>query len=245
MANWVAVDKSMLSRLLYPNPVCLLSVCSPDGSARSVMTITWLTAINNQGGFVCSVNASRHTAKFMHSKAIFVLNVPVRGMEELILAIGSSSGADVDKFSQLQVATCAPGGGDLTKSSEEQDSTLTSESTPTPSDLKKRKLSKKELARQEIAAAARQSVALRDCVAHLLCRVETVTEDDGHLLLRCSQLAGWSRQAYWDGRNFIPLEGTDAEPYLTFLGSKVFGYVLPSGNKGPDVASDRINASTC
>lgn len=95
-------------------------------------------------------------------------------------------------------------------------------------ETKKRKLSKKELARQEIANAAAQSIALQDCVAHLLCRVETVTEDDGHLLLRCTQLAGWTRRAYWDGRNFIPQEGTNAEPYLTFLGSKVFGCVLPS-----------------
>lgn len=46
--EWVAVDRGMLSRLLYPNPVCLLSVRSKDGGARSLMTITWLTAINNQ-----------------------------------------------------------------------------------------------------------------------------------------------------------------------------------------------------
>ncbi|KAE8876299.1 hypothetical protein PF002_g26351 [Phytophthora fragariae] len=219
--DWVAVDRGMLSRLLYPNPVCLLSVRSKDGSARSLMTITWLTAINNQGGFICSMNATRHTAKFMNqSGAVFVLNVPVRGMEELVLAVGGSTGADMDKFEQLNVAVCAPGGGELQST---EDATSTSDDQV---ETKKRKLSKKELARQEIASAAAQSIALRDCVAHLLCRVETVTEDDGHLLLRCSQLAGWTRRSYWDGRNFIPQEGTDAEPYLTFLGSKVFGYVL-------------------
>ena len=46
----VQVDKNMLSRLLYPNPVCLLSVQSGDDDAsrrRNVMTITWLTPINN------------------------------------------------------------------------------------------------------------------------------------------------------------------------------------------------------
>lgn len=50
-ARWVQVEKSMLSRVLYPNPVCLLSVQSatddPETSAN-VMTITWLTPINNQ-----------------------------------------------------------------------------------------------------------------------------------------------------------------------------------------------------
>ncbi|KAE9330313.1 hypothetical protein PR003_g15334 [Phytophthora rubi] len=222
--DWVAVDRGMLSRLLYPNPVCLLSVRSKDGGARSLMTITWLTAINNQGGFICSMNATRHTTKFMNqSGAVFVLNVPVRGMEELVLAIGGSTGADMDKFDQLNVAVCAPGGGELQPT---ESATSTSDDQV---ETKKRKLSKKELARQEIASAAAQGIALRDCFAHLLCRVETVTEDDGHLLLRCSQLAGWTRRAYWDGRNFIPQEGTDAEPYLTFLGSKVFGYVLAGG----------------
>ncbi|KAG7379015.1 hypothetical protein PHYPSEUDO_009147 [Phytophthora pseudosyringae] len=221
--DWVAVDKGMLSRLLYPNPVCLLSVRGGDGSARSLMAITWLTAINNQGGFICSMNATRHTAKLMNqSGAVFVLNVPVRGMEELVLAIGGSTGAEVDKFEQLNVAVCAPGGGTLEDVSNDGDEA--------ESQTKKQKLSKKELARQEIANAAAQSIALRDCVAHLLCRVETVTEDDGHLLLRCTQLAGWTLQAYWDGRNFIPQDGTNAEPYLTFLGSKVFGYVLPTGS---------------
>jgi hypothetical protein len=45
--DWVAVNRSMLARLLYPNPVCLLSVLGSDGNSRSLMTITWLTAINN------------------------------------------------------------------------------------------------------------------------------------------------------------------------------------------------------
>lgn len=169
------------------------------------------------------MNATRHTATFMNqSGAIFVLNVPVRGMEGLVLAIGGSTGADADKFDQFRVAVCAPGGGDLHE--------LSNDKEEKEMQTKKQKLSKKELARQEIANAANQSIALRDCVAHLLCRVETVTEDDGHLLLRCTQLAGWCRRAYWDGRNFIPQEGTNAEPYLTFLGSKVFGYVVPAGD---------------
>ncbi|EGZ07222.1 hypothetical protein PHYSODRAFT_565275 [Phytophthora sojae] len=169
--EWVAVDRGMLSRLLYPNPVCLLSVRSKDGGARSLMTITWLTAINNQGGFICSMNATRHTAKFMNqSGAVF-------GTLELVLAIGGSTGADADKFEQLHVAVCAPGGGELQPATSTSDDQVEAET-------KKRKLSKKELARQEIANAAAQSIALQDCVAHLLCRVETVTEDDGHLLLR-------------------------------------------------------------
>uniref|UniRef100_M4BES9 Flavin reductase like domain-containing protein n=1 Tax=Hyaloperonospora arabidopsidis (strain Emoy2) TaxID=559515 RepID=M4BES9_HYAAE len=216
--DWVAVSKGLLSRLLYPNPVCLLSVCHSDGSARNVMTISWITAINNHGGFICSINAARYSVKFIkYAGAVFVLNVPVRGMEDLVLAIGGCTGAETDKFEKFGIAVCGPAG---------------IEHKEVPDDdnvqMKKRKLSKKEVAEQDIARAIHQSIALRDCVAHLMCRVESVTENDGHLLLRCVQLAGWTRRAYWDGRNFIPQASTDVEPYLTFLGSKSFGYVLPA-----------------
>lgn len=225
--DWVAVDRSMLARLLYPNPVCLLSVRSRGGSGRNVMTITWITAINNRGGFIGSVHAARHSVQFVnHAGAIFVLNVPVRGMEDLVLAVGSCSGADTDKFEEFGIAVCAPGGAELTEGGSE-DIVKT----------KKPKVSKKELAKQEISRAVHQAIALRDCVAHLLCRVESVTEDDGHLLLRCVQLSGWTRRAYWDGRNFIPHASADVEPYLTFLGSKTFGYVLPVNSSPSRAAS--------
>lgn len=162
-----------------------------------------------------------------------MLSVPVRGMEELVLAIGGCSGANVDKFEALNIALCAPGGGPLSAdkmTSEPLDSALEGTSASQPpavaSAAKKQKLSKQELARQEIAKAAAQSIAIADCVAHVLCRVETAQTDDGHWTLRCSQLAAWALQDYWDGKNFIP-RSPSSEPYLTFLGSKVFGYVLP------------------
>ena len=49
--SWVQVEKGMLSRVLYPNPVCLLSAWDKAAKKASVMTITWLTPINNQVGY--------------------------------------------------------------------------------------------------------------------------------------------------------------------------------------------------
>lgn len=46
-ANWIPVERNMLSRLLYANPLCLLSVYSPKTGSKNVMAITWLTCINN------------------------------------------------------------------------------------------------------------------------------------------------------------------------------------------------------
>ena len=41
----IKVPKHLTSRLLYSNPVCLLTTKTTEAS--NVMTITWLTCLNN------------------------------------------------------------------------------------------------------------------------------------------------------------------------------------------------------
>lgn len=107
----VLVPKHMRSRLLYTNPVCFLTSRDPDSGQHNVMTITWLTAIDNRGNFVCSVNEKRHTASVLRKNPSFVLSVPAHGMESTILSVGSYSGADLDKFRALQgqITLCGVG----------------------------------------------------------------------------------------------------------------------------------------
>ena len=45
----VCVPAAFLSRPLYPNPVCLLATRRPRGGAVNLMTISWLTAVDNAG----------------------------------------------------------------------------------------------------------------------------------------------------------------------------------------------------
>ncbi|KAF0688321.1 Aste57867_20033 [Aphanomyces stellatus] len=208
----VQVERNMLSRLLYPNPVCLLSVADPSTNTRNVMTITWLTPINNHGKFICSINCKRHTATFINQVGRhFVLNVPTSAQQSLVLAIGGCSGATTDKFESLQIATCDVGW----------------ETPPVRPLKRKHGLSKKDLLALDLADAAASCVALRECIAHTLCRVEKVDVDDGHYILTCVQLAAYVRATYWNGKTFAPLTPSDDPPYLTFLGSKTFGHVVP------------------
>ncbi|KAI9333213.1 hypothetical protein DFJ73DRAFT_854721 [Zopfochytrium polystomum] len=65
LTAWIKVEKHLLARLLYPNPVCLLTSCSSDGASRNVMTISWLTPLDNHGHFVCSMKSTRHTAAIL------------------------------------------------------------------------------------------------------------------------------------------------------------------------------------
>ncbi|RHY58482.1 hypothetical protein DYB38_000499 [Aphanomyces astaci] len=56
----VHVERNMLSRLLYPNPVCLLSVADPSSNTRNVMTVTWLTPINNHKDCIAHILCRVH-----------------------------------------------------------------------------------------------------------------------------------------------------------------------------------------
>ena len=71
----------------------------------------------------------------------------------------------------------------------------------------------------------KHSFALSKCIAHTLCKVTNkVDAGNGHWLLTCTQVAAWCRSDYFDGKRFLP-KNKDLSPYMTFLGSKTFGYV--------------------
>lgn len=189
-----------MCRLLYPNPVCLLTVYDPSKHEANVMTITWLTAIDNHGMFVCSVSKRRHTSELLHVSSVFVLNIPTCELEETILAIGSCSGRDTDKFRQLGLPTCCPG---WISGNQNQKKTNTKE-----------------------ARIMKHAIALRDCIAHTVCLVEQKQDMGHHWLLVCKQQLAWSKEAYFaDGKRF-QRSSDDLPPYLTFLGTKTFGSVV-------------------
>ena len=91
-------DVGLMSRLLYPNPVCFLS--TTDQSKHNVMTLSWLAPCNNYGGFSFTIHKSRYTCEALlaHKNASFVLSIPTAAQIELILAVGKCSGKTVDKF---------------------------------------------------------------------------------------------------------------------------------------------------
>ena len=67
------------------------------------MTLSWLTATNNHGRFLFSINRNRYSASVLKAPGNqqFVLCVPVKGMEALIRNVGSISGSTVtSKFPQ-------------------------------------------------------------------------------------------------------------------------------------------------
>jgi flavin reductase (DIM6/NTAB) family NADH-FMN oxidoreductase RutF len=97
-----------------------------DGGAFNAMTVSWLTPVDNRGGFVMSLNGQRHTAhNLTHCDPSFTLSPGAAGMEALLLAVGGCSGrpptaaggrgggaagVGADKVARCGVPLVAPGG---------------------------------------------------------------------------------------------------------------------------------------
>jgi len=126
--EWIHLNTGKaFSRLLYTNPVCFMctscahttsdsTLCAKD----NVMVLSWLTATNNEGRFMFSIHKSRysaliltssptddnresnncnHTNNFQFQVGIeFTLSVPIKGMEQMVLDVGSISGRYGSKF---------------------------------------------------------------------------------------------------------------------------------------------------
>ncbi|KAJ3404685.1 hypothetical protein HDV05_007040, partial [Chytridiales sp. JEL 0842] len=110
------------------------------------------------------MKSTRHTASILQQNGgVFVLNVPVRGMEEVVLKVGGCSGRDVgDKIKHLELEeeVCGPGwregrGGWPWTSAETATGMGGEEQVP------KRKGKKKEVIQLPTC------LALKPCVAHL------------------------------------------------------------------------------
>lgn len=62
-------------------------------------------------------------------------------------------------------------------------------------------------------------------VCHIVCKVRAMEEVDGHWLVRAEMAEAFIHRRYWNGKQLC---GRDASvpPFLTFLGSQRFGYVV-------------------
>lgn len=107
----VPVPAMYLSRPLYANPVCLLATWARGRT--NLMTISWLSPLDNDGRFTLSVNARRFTARMLAANPVLSLSVATAGMESTLRRVGSRSGRVVDKPNELGVLMCRPGWGRL------------------------------------------------------------------------------------------------------------------------------------
>ena len=113
---FLPVPARMLSRLLYPNPVCaLITANAPALGGHNVMTVSWLTAADNDGGFLVSLNAARHSAANVLRERAFTLSPYSEAQRAAALAAGGCHGTALagGKLAALALPVLACGGGAL------------------------------------------------------------------------------------------------------------------------------------
>ena len=210
---WLSVTEPRLrSRLLYPNPVCLLTTWGEvDGSWRkNVMTISWLTCLNNDADVLLSINARRHSAAAVLSGRAFGLSVPTSDLANMVLKIGACSGSKHDKLATVEGLAAVE--ADEAKAGKGGFAALMSDSSDDD---------------EGVAAPPDAPWFVEGCVARLACVVERrLTEGEDHHVVVAKVTDASVREDYWDGKTFRAPHGR--APFLSFLGSQSFGHTVQS-----------------
>ena len=239
---------STLNHEALPDVPSISSFSSP-ASSKNVMILSWMTATNNLGRFVFSLNQRRHTAKAITSKTKhveFVLSVPVQGMEELVLNVGCTSSRWRSKFPADYYSAMKSDGNDDNSKQPKQEENKTSG--------KKKRKRNHEFAQgvpnlEAVSVGHVESgnknekdyFAINGTVAHMRCRtisVMTGNENDNdfidneHYLVSAEIIDAYVHPNYWDEKKhqFRPLS-ENVPPYLTFYGAQTFGYVVSTSFK--------------
>ena len=104
MPNCCTVELSKAYLLMNHGPVVLIS--SAHGGRRNVMTAAWTMPLDFAPAKVAVVvDHSSFTRKLMEASGEFVLSIPPKALAETVMAVGSQSGREVDKFAAFGIAT--------------------------------------------------------------------------------------------------------------------------------------------
>ena len=212
-AFFAVTEPRLRSRLLYPNPVCLLTTWGEvDGSWRkNVMTISWLTCLNNDADVLLSINARRHSAAAVLSGRAFGLSVPTSDLAATVLKIGACSGSKTDKLATVEGLAAVEADAEA-KAGKGGFAALMSDSSDDD---------------DGVAAPPDTPWFVEGCVARLACVVSRrLTEGEDHHVVVAKVTDASVREDYWDGKTFRAPHGR--APFLSFLGSQSFGHTVQS-----------------
>jgi len=91
-------------RLLEPGPVVMITTA--QGARRNVMTLSWQTMIDFEPPLVGVVISNRDfTFGLIEATRECVIAVPTVELSRLVVAVGNTSGRDIDKFTRFGIET--------------------------------------------------------------------------------------------------------------------------------------------
>ena len=230
-SQWIELTEAKdFSRLLYTNPVCFLGTRAPIDTAtnndleHNVMILSWLTATNNEGSFMFSLNKHRHTASVLQDE--FTLSIPVQGMEDVVLSVGGVSGKwGISKFQKDHKDAAVETAPEAAATSRKKKRKGPRFPTGIPN------LQRVPLG-QDTEGSTGWPFAVKGTVAHLLCRAIHIADgtdwiDANHYVVFAKITRAYVQSSYWNPSKKIFQPTPGYPPYLTFFGSQTFGSVLP------------------
>jgi flavin reductase (DIM6/NTAB) family NADH-FMN oxidoreductase RutF len=92
--------------LIEPGPVVL--VTTRDGERDNVMTISWIMVVDFTPRFAITTGAWNHSFQALKRTRECVIAIPTVDQLDVVVGIGTCSGADTDKFAKFGL-TATPG----------------------------------------------------------------------------------------------------------------------------------------
>jgi len=240
------VCPALCSRVLYSQPVVLVTGLNYG----NCMPLTWFTPTNNRGDVFISMHRSRYTAQLLLSSlsltptrrylgklfrrhnismfnwcSLLVLNIVTSNLQEIVRQAGSCSGHNItNKIAHLGLTPCAAGYQPLSIECKENQSESKSHSKP-PLGKKARRL-----AQDKVDLSL---VALKECCAHVICRINKIFDDESsvdnaHLCAILFIERVYIKSNYWiNGKILGSMDSKKYPPCLSFLGSGIFAEMKP------------------
>ncbi len=104
MCNIEPVELAKSYLLLNHGPVTLVSTAS--GGKTNVMAVSWTMPLDfDPPRIAVVIDRSSLTRELMEASGDFVINIPARSIADKVLAAGSSSGRQMDKFAAFGLTT--------------------------------------------------------------------------------------------------------------------------------------------
>ncbi len=96
----VDLPVSLVRRYLEPGPIVLVS--SAFGGERNIMTMGWHTVMEFTPSLVgCVIAGGNHSFDLIRKSRECVINLPTTALTDIVVGIGNTSGAELDKFAHF------------------------------------------------------------------------------------------------------------------------------------------------
>jgi flavin reductase (DIM6/NTAB) family NADH-FMN oxidoreductase RutF len=93
---------SEVRRYLEPGPIVLVS--SRWRGETDIMTMGWHTVMEFTPSLVgCVIAASNHSFELIRKSRECVINLPTTSLTDIVVAVGNSTGAEIDKFREFDL----------------------------------------------------------------------------------------------------------------------------------------------